>query len=223
MTLLELLIVLMIMMQLSPVGDPIRARFGMTGVIIVLVVLCLLLLLARIFIGEKFGSMLWNTGKRLESRRRIHGQDAIRTKGEARLEAMDDEALAKWIEKHPRDALAIELLAERLKKQGDISGWAREIEYLVTLKSGMSLEEKCRLYNELCDAYLDPLGQPLRAVGALKGLIEEFPRSYQATLARRKLETIAARPEPDDEGQEPRGAASTRHSTPLDAGPERRA
>jgi hypothetical protein len=128
---------------------------------------------------------------RLDSRRRIqkNGQ-LIRTRAEARLEAMDEKTLRAHIEAHPKDSLACEILCERLKGEGRLTEYAREMEYFLNLPSDLTIEEKCTRYHALADLYANTLDRPERAEEILRTLIASFPRHYQATLARRRLERM---------------------------------
>ena len=175
----------------TPAGDPIRDRFGMAGVYAVLGGILMFIYTVYLLIGVWVEEHLFGVRKNLESRRRLVKQNAPKTKAERKLEAMDDGALEARIDKNPKDALAVEILCERLKARGDLQGWARETEYHLTLEAAnMTVEEKCAIHNRLADAYFLQLGRPDRAKIALRALTTEFPQSYQATLARRRLKEI---------------------------------
>ena len=140
----------------------------------------------------------------LPSRRRIARGAATRTNREAQLDALDDDALERHLAKQPRDALAVEIRAERHRKAGDWTAYARDTEYLLTLKHGMDAEEEGSRRLELSRVE-ERLGRPERAEAVLRGLIERFPRRYQSTLARERLEARArgtAREAPDADRRE---------------------
>jgi hypothetical protein len=112
----------------------------------------------------------------------------------SKFDAMADETLARHIEKNPKDAEAIEIHCERLKAKGDLEGYARECEYLLTIPNELTVEEKSTLYNELADLYIGPLARPWKAVEVLNALQQALPKTYQAVLARRRLEAMDGRP-----------------------------
>lgn len=123
----------------------------------------------------------------MDGRRRIAGAKSTRSRAEERLEQMDEAALRAHLERKPKDALAVEILAERLDKAGRHAEYAQEIEYLLTIPNRLSKEEQCNLLNRLADQYLGPLQQPAKGRRALQMLLAQFPTHYQATLARRRL------------------------------------
>jgi hypothetical protein len=131
----------------------------------------------------------------LPNRRRMtHGQ-CLRTPEEERLEALSDEALEQYLERKPKDALAVEIHCERLKEAERWPDYARELEYLLTIKNELSVEERCTRHHELAELFLK-LGRPARAREALQALITAHPRHYQATLARRRLRQLDGNAQP---------------------------
>ena len=187
-----LILVLGFVLGFTELGEPIRSRFGQTGVIVTIAIIVGLLIMFNEWVTHRFIGALFETrsSPRLSSRRRILRIKNLRTKQEKKIDAMDDDTLRQYIEKNPRDATAIEILCERLRTRGDLEGYARERQYFASLKSDLTVAEKSRLYNELADLYLGPLAQPDRAREALQALESEFPRSFQATLARQRLRRI---------------------------------
>lgn len=181
---------LLVILEMTPAGDPIKDRFGTTGIVIFVALVGGLMFALTALLSEAFVGMLFNPGNRLETRRRMLKQNARKTKREIKLDAMSDTDLEAWIEKNPKDALAVEVSCERLKLKGDIEGYAREREYLLTLDLKLSPEERCSLYNELADLYIGRLGRPERAREALVAVTRQMPKSYQATLARQRLREI---------------------------------
>jgi hypothetical protein len=193
MVLIELCVVLLIILQLTPVGDPVRDRFGMTGVVVIVAAAGGLMYWFSHWGSEWFVGVLFKPGESLASRRRMHKDETSKLRRERELDALDDGALRAWIDKRPRDALAVEMLCERLKLAGEFEGYARERGYFLSLENGLTAEEKASLYHELADLYLGPLGQPVLAQEALLTITKEMPRSYQATLARQRLRELGDR------------------------------
>ncbi|MCL5271017.1 MAG: hypothetical protein M1457_10840 [bacterium] len=174
--------------------------------------------------------------RRLPSRRRMIRLGDMRTTAERRLDSLADDALRAWIETHPADTLASEILCERLRRAGRWDELAREMQYLLAVAgttenadavparrterptpaaARLCIEEKCTLYHRLADLYLERLHRPDRARETLAALVAEFPRHYQATLARRRLESLAA--------AGPGRAGETPDTPPRKGGPERMA
>ena len=112
------------------------------------------------------------------------------TDAEQGLDALDEAQLRAHIEAHPRDAQACEILCQRLRQAGRLGDYAREMEYFLMLKSELTVEEKCSRYHDLAALYLNQLGRPDRAAEMLNTIIAHYPRHYQATLARRRLEAL---------------------------------
>lgn len=198
--LIELLIVVAIIYLATPMGRSTLGRYGVTawiwgGLLGVFVTWLLVYKYAGVWIGGLYGRR--GHERALSSRRRITRRAAARTRAERRADAMSDAALDDAIEKRPADPTLIEAKLERVKAADDRAAHARELEYFLTLDAGLTLEEKCRLHNELADLYALELNQPARARAALHALIAEFPRSYQATLARARLTRMQ-----EDEGTE---------------------
>ena len=127
---------------------------------------------------------------RISSRRRINAVRVDRTRAERRIEALDDVALQEYIESHPRDTVAVEILCERLFKQGRMADYAREVEYFLTLDNRLATEEVCSRYHHLADIYLNELGLPDRAREMVQTIVATYPRHYQSTLARQRLRSM---------------------------------
>ena len=193
MLLIELVVVLLIVFVLTAPGQTIYHTYGLVPLMIVCGIIG-----GTIFWFVNFGArwvvnqMFGGTGRfgRLSTRRHILGRYLPKTKIEARVDAMDDETLQKWVEKNPREPTGVEALCERLKKGGDLEGYARQREYFLKLDARLSVEEKCHFYNELADLYFGPLEQHESGRAALDALIKEFPREYQASLARERLKNV---------------------------------
>ncbi len=130
------------------------------------------------------------------SRRRGVRHDGYRTRREARLDAMDDDTMRARIEKHPNDAMAPEILCERLLKAGRKADYAREMTYLLTLDNDMTIDEKCSRYHHLAEIYFQELKRPERALEMLRAIIENFPKTYQATVARQRMRMMASQIKP---------------------------
>jgi hypothetical protein len=130
---------------------------------------------------------------RLASRRRMGKNKALRIKPEIALDAMTGEQLRQWIERQPTDALAVEIHCERLREGGQWPEYAREMEYLLTLRNKTSVEEQCSRWHELAVLYEQKLGRPAKAEECLMALIATHPRHYQATLARARLAELRER------------------------------
>lgn len=184
---------IVVVLTMTELGRPIVDKIGLNGIIIAVAAFAGLLIFFNELVSEMFVKFFQGSyaRPRLANRRRMHRDPQRRTRAEIKLDAMDDAALGAFIEKNPRDALAIEIRCERLKRQGRTEEFARELEYFITLPSNLSVEEKATLYHELAELYLGPLNQPERGRAALQAIASEFPRSYQASLARRRLELIA--------------------------------
>lgn len=132
------------------------------------------------------------------SRRRGVRHDGYRTRREARLDATDDDALRARIEKRPDDALALEILCERLLKAGRKADYAREMTYLLTLDNDMTIDEKCSRYHHLAEIYFQELKRPERALEMLRAIIENFPKTYQASIARQRMRMMTSQNKPID-------------------------
>lgn len=194
--LIVLLGTLLVLLQFTPLGEPIRERFGMVGIVVVLgFAAAACLWLSEYFSEIAINGLFSTKGRReLDSRRRAYKWNAVKTDEETNLDAMRDEDLEKWIEDHPGDALAVEIMCERHKAKGNFEAYARECEYLLTLPSKLSVEEKAALYNGLADLYLGRLNRPYKAIEVLTALQAALPRSYQAVLARRRIEELNRKP-----------------------------
>jgi len=144
----------------------------------------------RLLIERVVGSLFSLGQSRISSRRRILKANVPHTDAEQGLDALDEARLREHIEAHPHDAVACEILCERLRQADRLGEYAREMEYFLMLKSELTIEEKCSRYHDLADLYLNQLGRPDRAAEVLNTLIAHYPRHYQATLARRRLETM---------------------------------
>jgi hypothetical protein len=140
---------------------------------------------------------------RIGSRRRINPVRVDRTRAERRIEAMDDAALQKFIELHPRDRVAVEILCERLQARGRLADYAREMEYFLTLDNRLAIEEVCSRYHHLADIYLNELGRPDRAREMVQTIVATYPRHYQSTLARQRLRSM------DESNRPGRGASES--------------
>lgn len=150
-------------------------------------------LLVDLVTGNFFKRLMGQMSFNLASRRRIMRSKVVCNPDEERLDKLDEDGLRTHIENHPEDALACEILCERLRAVRKWSEFARECEYLLTLKdSDTSVEERCRLYHELADLYLGELNRPERAEQALQAVVAKYPKHYQSTLARRRLEDLHA-------------------------------
>jgi hypothetical protein len=173
----------------SPVGDWLRLHIGRIGTILVGATAAGGALMAGEWLADRFAGSLFGAWAKptIARRRHIFGSASEPTKKEAQLDAMTDERLLAFIKRHPSDALAQEVLCDRLKAAGDHAAYARECEKLLTLRSELSIEEKTRLYHSLADIYMDRLNQPDRARAALEAIPREFPLSHQATLARQRI------------------------------------
>lgn len=199
--LLELVLVVAILYLLTPPGRSSLAALRADELRPYLIGGLVAALVAAIFwfrFASVLGFRLLGANHReaaLESRRRMIRLPGRKTRAEREIDAMDDAQVASAAEARSRDPLVVEARCERLKEGGDWSAYAAEREYFLTLESGLAIEERCRLYNELADLYLGALDRPDRARAALRALVEAFPRSYQATLARERLRRMA----PDEE------------------------
>lgn len=134
----------------------------------------------------------------LPARRRM--VDAQKSDEELKLEALDDAALERLIDKHPRYGLAVEVSCDRLKARGQWADYARQMQYLLTINNGMSIEEISTRYYELGEIYHHRLGRIDRAEEMIRAVIAAYPRHYQATEARRRLGELrkrAGQAEPD--------------------------
>lgn len=129
----------------------------------------------------------------LPTRRKLMRTWALKTRREMELEKMDTQQLRQHLERRPKDTLALEILAERLKQAGRLADYARETLYLLTLKTDLTIEEQCSRYHEVAQIYIDRLGRPDRAAEVLHALIAHHPHHYQATLARRRLAQLQHR------------------------------
>lgn len=124
------------------------------------------------------------------SRRYLSWRHAGRTRQEDTFDEMSETELRAHIEAHPKEHLACEILCERLIKEKRHAEYTREMEYFLSLKSDLTIEEKCSRYHQLADVYLNDLKRPDRAREALRAITATFPKHYQATLARRRLELM---------------------------------
>jgi hypothetical protein len=124
---------------------------------------------------------------KLASRRRMAKGKAFKIRDERELEELDDDALKARVEQHPGDALAIEISCERLAAAGNWAEYAREMEYFLTIAKDLTHDEICTRYHRLADVYLNELNRPDRAREMLHAITSQFPRHYQATLARKRL------------------------------------
>jgi len=127
----------------------------------------------------------------LDDRRRMTRAATTVSRHERKLRNMDAEAFARHLDKNPRDPLAVEMVCERLEQEGRWAEFSSQMQYLLTLKHRLTREEVCNRYNRLADLYLDRLNRPERAREMLQTIVAQFPRHYQATLARRRLEALA--------------------------------
>lgn len=205
---LSLVLTLWIIFMLSPPGQAVYQKYGWVGAVGIIVGLFVVsigpaLLLAK-SVSETVAYRLFTGwgGDRRSSRRRIGGRtEGIRTAKERKLDAMEDAELEAFFEANPEDALAAEILAERLKGGGDLQAYASAEERALRLEDDMSIEEKCKRYNELADLYLGSLAQPRKAAEMLQAIVAEFPNSYQATLSRDRIARArAAAQEPPKTG-----------------------
>lgn len=189
----EILLGFMILFPMSDMGYRFVQKVGMTWFIVMVigaggVIVLLAQIVSHFYVARIFQ---WGPRKqRLGSRRRMNRQFARKTDSEIKLDAMDDAALADYVEKHPRSAGALEIYMERLKAERNWIAYASQCQYFLMLSSEMGIEEKCALYNELATLYMGPLAQPARAREALLALTKEFPLSHYATLARERLNQI---------------------------------
>lgn len=124
----------------------------------------------------------------LPARRRL--VDARKSDEELELEALDDKALERLIDKHPHYGLAVEVSCDRLKAREQWADYARQMQYLLTINNGMSVEEVCMRYYELADIYHHRLGRIGRAEEMIRAVIAAYPTHYQATEARRRLDEL---------------------------------
>lgn len=198
---LSLVLTLWIIFMLSPPGQAIYQKYGWIGAVGIIIGLLVLsigpaMLLAR-SVSESIAYRLfmgWGPDRR-SSRRHMGGRtEGIRTAQERKLDAMEDAELEDFFEKNPDDALAAEILAERLKGGGDLQAYASAEERALRLEDDMSIEEKCKRYNELADLYLGALARPRKAAEMLQAIVAEFPNSYQATLSRDRIARAKAMP-----------------------------
>lgn len=189
-SLIEMVVVLALLLYLAvSAGEmsPLQAILAMLAIISVVVSLSIVIRSAVGWLVDKPWKM---SDFRVDSRRRILRSRAMRTRREERFDAMSDEALDQYIEKKPKDALALEIRCERLKRDRKWAEYAREREYLLMIAREWSIEERASAYHELATLYLEKLKNPDRAREMLTTLIENYPRHYQATLARQRLDAL---------------------------------
>jgi hypothetical protein len=129
----------------------------------------------------------------LDDRRRMIRGGAMRTRKEKRFDSLDDAALERYVKAHPRDALASEIHCERLEQAERWEEYAREFEYFLTIAGGLTIEEACSSYCRLADIYIANLGRPEKGREMLETIVARYPRHYQATLARKRIEALARR------------------------------
>jgi hypothetical protein len=140
----------------------------------------------------------WGSNQpRSAGRRHIMSRFKNKSRDEIRFEAMKDLELEAWLGKHPRDPTAAEIWCERLKGRGDWERYATAKSYFLSIDPHLSVEEASSFYHELASVCLEKLGRPARAREALNALVERYPRSYQATLARERMKRIEEMEEGD--------------------------
>lgn len=188
---ISLLLSLYIMLYLSPAGRYLEDYTGVSAFLFFFIggsIMAVFFFFVSDVTAEYLLRRLnpWSAEK-YDSRRRIGASVIQKTRREKKLDRMNESQLDDYLRKHPDDALAMEIKCERLRQGGNVRAWAEAAEALLRMNTKMSMEEKCSRYNELADAYLHDLDDPLRAHVVLRLLIEDFPRSYQATLARTRI------------------------------------
>ncbi len=214
---IELLIVLMVIMSMV-LGVDFSSIWTLAGALVGAgLILVALHYLFQSTLAALDGKIFGQREFKLSSRRRIMKSKGTRSRKEESLDELSDDELRQWSNKHPKDADASEILCERYKKAGLWPNYAREMEYLLTLESQMTIEEKCSVWQRLADLYQHQLARPDKAQEMLQQLIRTYPKNYQATLARRRLAEMRSRPEgratprsPYDEANEAIQDESTR-------------
>jgi len=194
-SILELLVVFAVVVALT-LGLDLKSRTTWLIVIpVVVVILVAFKFLANLLMDKGVGLPFGQSKHRMSSRRRIYRERTTRTPQEEKLDAISDEALEAWIEKNPKDATAVEIHCERLLKAGRLADYARETEYFMTLKHGLTPEEACTRYQRLADLYANQLNRPDRAEELVRTIIADYPKSRHAVHARQWLARMQERRE----------------------------
>jgi hypothetical protein len=187
---LDVLITLLIVLWLGFQGQT------LSPVVILLILIggSIFLLAFNKIVGWLFGRFVeWSTAQKdptMANRRRILRGKVLKTRSELHLEELDEDQLRAHIEKYPRDYLAVEILCERFQREDRWAEFARESEYYLTIADDLTHDEACARYHRLADLYLEKLNRPDRAREMLRTIVAQFPKHYQATLARRRLAAL---------------------------------
>lgn len=103
---------------------------------------------------------------------------------------LDADGLERWCEERPEDVAALHELCERCLGAQDQPRYARHRERFLRIAPFEIPAEHAMQCHLLADLYAGPLRDPAKACDALKIILDRFPRTSEAQMARKRLERI---------------------------------